>query len=860
MNIVSFAQSQTGGSSTPEWAWMGGNNTVPAGKGQPGVYGTKYQFAPSNAPGGRNWGALSWTDQSGRLWLFGGSGYDASGTAGYLGDMWVFDPTQGADGEWAWMGGSSTLSTNSVGYTGQPGVYGTEYQFTASNSPGGRYVAINWTDASGRFWLFGGDGFDGAGNAGYLSDLWVFDPSQGTYGEWAWMGGSNTVPSAQFACGQPTPYGTEYQFADSNYPGHRDGSLTWTDQSSRLWLFGGGGCDSAGDPAEQTMNDLWVFDPSQGAHGEWAWMGGNKVGYANGAYGTEYQFAASNAPGARASATGWTDTSGRLWLFGGYGFDSAGTAGELNDLWVFDPTQGANGEWAWVGGSEVARAVGVYGTEYQFAESNVPGSRYEAMSWTDKNGKLWLFGGLGYDSLGHYGYLNDLWVFDPSQGGNGEWLWMGGSNTFMLGYGRSGIYGTEYEFLSSSVPGGRNTGATWVDPDGKLWLFGGEGYDSLGNNGLLNDLWELEVPSSVAPAAMASPAPGSTLTGSRTTFTWTTGSGVTAYYLFVGTTPGGYDLVNIGPKAATSATVSLPTNGATIYVRLWSVINGGLQYHDYTYTEFAGTPAAMTSPAPGSTLTGSSTTFTWTTGSGVTAYYLFVGTTPGGYDLVNIGPKAATSATVSLPTNGATIYVRLYSVINGGLQYHDYTYTEFAGTPAAMTSPTPGSTLTGASTTFTWTFGSGATAYYLFVGTTPGGYDLVNIGPKGATSATVSLPINGATIYVRLWSVINGGLQYHDYTYTEFASTPASMSSPAPGSTLTGASTTFIWTAGSGATAYYLFVGTTPGGYDLVNIGPKAATSATVSLPTNGATIYVRLYSVINGGLQYHDYTYTEAH
>jgi len=89
-----FAQSQTGGS-RPEWAWMGGNKTVPSGKGQPGVYGTQYRFAPSNTPGCRNWGALSWTDRSGRLWLFGGFGYDASGTAGYLGDMWIFDPSHG---------------------------------------------------------------------------------------------------------------------------------------------------------------------------------------------------------------------------------------------------------------------------------------------------------------------------------------------------------------------------------------------------------------------------------------------------------------------------------------------------------------------------------------------------------------------------------------------------------------------------------------------------------------------------------------------------------------------------------------------------------------------------------------------
>ena len=502
LNLVPSAQAQTS-SGTPEWAWMSGNNTVPPGKGQPGVYGIEYQFAPSNAPGGRNWGALSWTDQSGRLWLFGGFGYDSVGTAGYLGDLWVFDPTQGTDGEWAWMGGSSALSTNSVGYTGQLGIYGTEYQFSASNAPGGREVAINWTDASGRFWLFGGEGFDSAGNAGYLNDLWVFDPSQG---EWAWMGGSQTASSAQFACDPSSaPSGIEFQFADPNSPGHRAGSVTWTDQSGKLWLFGGAGCVSAG--FAQDMDDLWVFDPSQGAHGEWAWMGGSSSYFVSGLYGAEYQFAASNIPGARDSAVSWIDSSGRLWLFGGVGYDSAGNRGELNDLWVFDPFQGAHGEWAWMGGSNLARAVGAYGTEYQLADSNVPGSRDEAVSWTDKNGKFWLFGGLGYDMSGHYGYLNDLWAFDVSAGSNGQWAWMGGSSTLPSGSGNRGTYGTEYLYATSNLPGGRNTGATWVTPGGQLWLFGGEGYDSAGNNGLLNDLWALQVPNLLVAPSISWPPP-----------------------------------------------------------------------------------------------------------------------------------------------------------------------------------------------------------------------------------------------------------------------------------------------------------------------------------------------------------------
>ncbi len=43
----------------------------------------------------------------------------------------------------------------------------------------------------------------------------------------------------------------------------------------------------------------------------------------------------------------------------------------------------------------------------------------------------------------------------------------------------------------------------------------------------------------------------------------------------------------MGPLTGTSATVSLPTNVATIYVRLWTLINGGTTqlHNDYTYTE-----------------------------------------------------------------------------------------------------------------------------------------------------------------------------------------------------------------------------------------------------------------------------------
>jgi hypothetical protein len=46
-------------------------------------------------------------------------------------------------------------------------------------------------------------------------------------------------------------------------------------------------------------------------------------------------------------------------------------------------------------------------------------------------------------------------------------------------------------------------------------------------------------------------------------------------------------VANIGPISGTSTTVTLPTNGVPIYVRLWTFINGGATQlsNDYAYTE-----------------------------------------------------------------------------------------------------------------------------------------------------------------------------------------------------------------------------------------------------------------------------------
>ena len=90
--------------------------------------------------------------------------------------------------------------------------------------------------------------------------------------------------------------------------------------------------------------------------------------------------------------------------------------GTLGDLWEYKPS---TGEWTWQGGPDTeadpTTAQGVYGTQGQPAASNLPGPRSSAMTWTDASGNFWMFGGFGYDSIGIFGDLNDLWEIASHQ-------------------------------------------------------------------------------------------------------------------------------------------------------------------------------------------------------------------------------------------------------------------------------------------------------------------------------------------------------------------------------------------------------------------------------------------------------------
>ncbi|HUJ43120.1 MAG TPA: SBBP repeat-containing protein [Opitutaceae bacterium] len=366
-------------------------------------------------------------------------------------------------------------------------------------------------------------------------------------------------------------------------------------------------------------------------------------------------------------------------------------------------------------------------------------------------------------------------------------------------------------------------------------------------------------------AKLISPTPGSTFAGSTVTFTWSPAAGATAYGLGVGTSRGLDNIFQQEVGTGTSQTVTgIPTNGSTIWVRLATQINGGVLFNDYSFKAFTnGAKATMTSPAPGSVLSGATVTFTWMAGTGASSYRLDVGTAAGQGDIFSKTVGLATTQNVTgIPTDGSTIYVRLTTVVGSYTFFNDYTYIAFGGIAKAdMVTPASGATLGGASVTFTWNAVAGAKSYLLWVGTTQGQGNLYNQETGLTTSQAVSdLPTDGSTIYVRLWTLYLGhGGPYNDYTYTAAAgSTKAAMITPANGTALGGASVTFTWSAASGATTYWLDIGTTAGGVDLRSQGTGLGTSLAVTgLPTNGSTICVRLWTEVSNVWQSNDYTYT---
>ncbi len=197
--------------------------------------------------------------------------------------------------------------------------------------------------------------------------------------------------------------------------------------------------------------------------GVWTWMGGPQGVDRVGVYGVRGVPNANNTPPGTYEAANWIDLDGNFWVFGGV-IDS----GFSNLLWKYDPQINM---WTWVNGSKGWNFIASYGIKGVPAPSNNPGGRaFASLTWTDTLGDLWLYGGVGFDSMGNY-VQSDLWKYHII---TNEWTWMSGQS---IGDGDTPVYGIRGVPSANNTPGARmESHAAWVDDDDNLWLYGGEGY------------------------------------------------------------------------------------------------------------------------------------------------------------------------------------------------------------------------------------------------------------------------------------------------------------------------------------------------------------------------------------------------
>ncbi len=182
-------------------------------------------------------------------------------------------------------------------------------------------------------------------------------------------------------------------------------------------------------------------------------------------------------------------------------------------------------------------------------------------------------------------------------------------------------------------------------------------------------------------------------------------------------------------------------------------------------------------PSAGSTLSGSTQTFTWNAnGADVDRFWLYVGTTVGGRDIANSGDLGLDNEyqVIGIPVDGSDIHARLWYYNSSRWFYVDSSYTAAnldvdVSTPA-ISSPASNSELPGASAQFSWNDNNTLVNYWwLYLGTTQGGKDVYDSGTalRTRTSVTINeIPIDGNPVYARLWyRTAANGWKYTDSMY-----------------------------------------------------------------------------------------------
>jgi hypothetical protein len=353
----------------------------------------------------------------------------------------------------------------------------------------------------------------------------------------------------------------------------------------------------------------------------------------------------------------------------------------------------------------------------------------------------------------------------------------------------------------------------------------------------------------------------STLSGTEETFKWTDVN-ADAYRLRVLYTNGHgvlYDKVFDGD--VTSAIVKgLPENDPYFRVMLYTLHGEHWSRKIFFFHGSGIVPnPELISHSYGDVLQSTTETFIWNSVPGVKSYRLRLFDYPTNvnyYEKTFTKPEAVTVS--NLPSNGADISVRLYSIRDDGweaMSHHNVTSVSSPETKnAVITSHANRETLTGSTETFTWE-DVGAEAYEFRVAMRRPDSSFKTLQlytyDSSTTSATINnLPINSSEVLIRLRTKHSGWATKY-YTFNGAPTVPkAELISHSNKGILSSTTETFSWAEVPEAEAYHLNIqnpgfDSTPRFFEDFD---SFITSQTISdLPKNSATLRVTLSTKHNG-------------
>jgi hypothetical protein len=187
--------------------------------------------------------------------------------------------------------------------------------------------------------------------------------------------------------------------------------------------------------------------------------------------------AGSDSPSEGDSGSAPQADAGREASSDGGGDASSDGAMGASDAGAIDATPPVGGNWIWVGGPDYVND----GSD----DAGTPSAREAPAVWQDAAGNVWMLG--GNMNSGGTAISDDFWEYS-----SGQW------SCIHCAPAGGAVYGTKGTPSALNYPGGRVGAASWVDPAGNFWLFGGYGTGApqLNDAGVsvgdavLNDLWE----------------------------------------------------------------------------------------------------------------------------------------------------------------------------------------------------------------------------------------------------------------------------------------------------------------------------------------------------------------------------------